>query len=499
MALLAAAQQGDVPALLAAAAQEEAAGRALGEVVHARSGDCAMHVAARTGRVAAVEAVLRRGVPADVRNLEGKTALHEAAQACQAATATVLLAAGAEVDAIKRADWTPLMLACTKPGNTAVVELLLAAGARTELRNKDGWTAWHLAARAGDLAILAAILAVAPGAWDTSAATGRSPLHTAALAGHLPTLALLLSLPYSLDLQDSCGNTALMEAARGGHPELLARLGEAGADPSLLDSMGRGVAMVAAQAGALACLEVCRGWGVSGGRSKEGHTMLHTAARAGQEEVVRRLVEWGEELEARWEPEPAPPPPAPPLPPPAPPGTCGAGPPSGWRCLGSTRAVWGCWWRRGPRWGWRTPRGWRCWASPGPRGSGRGSTRLRNLFKDTLGTKGELCNPNPSFCTFTSCHFYPLQIMLQNLTCALHSLLAEGDRQVHIQRWTSIFFIKTKNVSPFTTGSEPGCGHRPHPGVQGHLLLHPAPLLPLLRHHGPAGAQGAGGTPHTLV
>ena len=52
------------------------------------------------------------------------------------------------MDALKRADWTPLMLACTKPGNGSIIAALLEGGADPSLQNKDGWTAFHLSARA---------------------------------------------------------------------------------------------------------------------------------------------------------------------------------------------------------------------------------------------------------------------------------------------------------------------------------------------------------------
>ena len=115
------------------------------------------------------------------------------------------------MDALKRADWTPLMLACTKSGNGAVVAALLEGGADPALQNKDGWTAFHLAARAanddegeeGALVVLETLLRRDGSLWNTRSVrqevftfgassmidhgctfrsrNGRSPLHTAAL------------------------------------------------------------------------------------------------------------------------------------------------------------------------------------------------------------------------------------------------------------------------------------------------------------------------------
>ena len=76
----------------------------------------------------------------DQRNLEFKTALHEAAQTGHHEAVRLLLESGAEVDSLKRADWTPLMLAATKAGNVKAVEELLEAGADPHIKDKGGNT-----------------------------------------------------------------------------------------------------------------------------------------------------------------------------------------------------------------------------------------------------------------------------------------------------------------------------------------------------------------------
>ena len=124
----------------------------VGDVVHPKTGDGLLHVAARGGHLPCLEYLLRTaGCGVDQRNLEFKTALHEAAQTGHHEAVRLLLESGAEVDSLKRADWTPLMLAATKAGNWKAVELLLEAGAEPGTVNKDGWTALHLAVRTGDL------------------------------------------------------------------------------------------------------------------------------------------------------------------------------------------------------------------------------------------------------------------------------------------------------------------------------------------------------------
>ena len=89
----------------------------IGDILHQKTGDGLLHVAARGGHVPCIQLLLDLGVGVDQRNLEFKTPLHEAAQCGHSEAVKRLLRAGAQVDSLKRADWTPMMLAATKQGN----------------------------------------------------------------------------------------------------------------------------------------------------------------------------------------------------------------------------------------------------------------------------------------------------------------------------------------------------------------------------------------------
>lgn len=97
---------------------------------------------------------------------------------------------GAEVDGLKRADWTPLMLACTKTGPDAVISVnaLLKAGANPIIRNKDGWTPLLLACRTGDVPIIKTLLQQPTVVATTASNNGRTALH---IAGKV----LIITLP----------------------------------------------------------------------------------------------------------------------------------------------------------------------------------------------------------------------------------------------------------------------------------------------------------------
>ena len=65
----------------------------------------------------------------EVDNKDGKRPIHEAAQHGHADCVAYLIGQNVEVDAFKRADWTPLMLACTKD-DLVVVRVLIEEGGK---------------------------------------------------------------------------------------------------------------------------------------------------------------------------------------------------------------------------------------------------------------------------------------------------------------------------------------------------------------------------------
>ena len=273
----------------------------VGDVVHPKTGDGLLHVAARGGHLPCLEYLLRTGgCGVDQRNLEFKTALHEAAQTGHHEAVRLLLESGAEVDSLKRADWTPLMLAATKAGNVKAVEELLEAGADPSVVNKDGWPALHLAVRTGDLEVVRRLADRDPSQWLVLSNNGRSVLHTSCLAGLAPLLSFLLSLPALqslLNTRDTCGNSPLMEAARGDHLECLRLLlGQEQLQVTARDRMGRTVTQVAAQAGAVNTIRYLR---EERGLDPNLDCSLHAAAREGQAEVLRYLLSLGTEVDTR--------------------------------------------------------------------------------------------------------------------------------------------------------------------------------------------------------
>ena len=155
------------------------------KIRHVSSGDSPLHVAAREGNLKIVKSLCSdwkdQKCTIDVVNLEMKTPLHEASQFSRTAVVEYLLEKGANVNSLKRADWTPLMLACTKTGPEALscVQSLLNANANISIKNKDGWTPFHLACRSGDLNIVNLLLKYSPECIEAMSKNGRNALHIA--------------------------------------------------------------------------------------------------------------------------------------------------------------------------------------------------------------------------------------------------------------------------------------------------------------------------------
>ncbi|XP_069314815.1 ankyrin repeat domain-containing protein 16 isoform X1 [Eulemur rufifrons] len=234
------------------------------------AGDTLLHCAARHGRRDILAYLTEAwGMDMEAANRDYKRPLHEAASMGHQDCVRYLLGRGAVVDCLKKADWTPLMMACTRK-NLEVIQDLVEHGASVLLKNKDGWNSFHIASREGDPLILQYLLTVCPDAWKTESKIRRTPLHTAAMHGHLEAVKVLLKrCQYDPDCKDNCGVTPFMDAIQCGHIDV-ARL--------LLEKHK-------------VCLSA---------EDRLGAQALHRAAVTGQDEAIRFLVsELGVEVDVR--------------------------------------------------------------------------------------------------------------------------------------------------------------------------------------------------------
>ena len=185
-------------------------------------GYTALQIAAKDRNTDLIETLLAHG--ANV-NAGGKTPLYFAASNSDIASARLLIAAGANLDAATRTH-TPLSRA-VKKGHEEMAKLLIAAGADV---NVGPWGKEPLfrAVKEGDERI--AKLLIAQGAnVSTTDAKGRTPLHLAAAKGRTKLAELLLVNGADVNAKDSRDKTPLHLATEWRRKETIEVLKQHGA------------------------------------------------------------------------------------------------------------------------------------------------------------------------------------------------------------------------------------------------------------------------------
>lgn len=202
----------------------------------------------------AVNTLLAQGVNPDTAWGDGSTALHWAAYHDDLSAAARLLEAGAVATVANDLGATPLWLAAEN-GSAAMTELLLAAGADP----------------------------------NRALFSGETPLMTATQAGDAQVLRLLLEAGADPDVAVTRGQTALMWAASRGNAGAVAVLLEHGADVEARSEVRRQYVKSEKEQDSHPAYKY---WIEEG-----GSTALIMAARSGDPDSVRLLVEAGADIE----------------------------------------------------------------------------------------------------------------------------------------------------------------------------------------------------------
>lgn len=244
----------------------------------ASAGDSPLADAVQRQDRAALRHLLASKIDVNAPQADGMTALHWAAAHDDAATASLLIKAGANANAVTSVGRvTPLSLACVN-GDPAVVKIMLGGGAQV----------------------------------NSTLADGATPLMTAAASGNVETVRLLLDRGASINAKESHGQTALIFAAGKNRAEVIRLLIARGADASATTSVvklgrprfdedGRPLPVFSRNnaGGRGGSGRTDRGGGL-GGQARGtpatvmgGMTALLIAARNGHDAAVRALVESG--------------------------------------------------------------------------------------------------------------------------------------------------------------------------------------------------------------
>ena len=123
-----------------------------------RDGKTALHKAADWNNVEAARELIGKGADVNARDNSGSTPLHVAANAGGLEVAEILIANGADINAVDKSGATPLFwamaAAATRPARAAkymaVFSLLIEKGVNINAGYKDGWTFLHDAVANGN-------------------------------------------------------------------------------------------------------------------------------------------------------------------------------------------------------------------------------------------------------------------------------------------------------------------------------------------------------------
>jgi uncharacterized protein len=219
----------------------------------------------------------------------------DAAMKNDTAAVRVLIQQAADVNAAQGDGMTALHWAAMN-GNAEMAEMLLYAGANLKATTRIGaYTPLFMAAKSGSSAVIAKLLSAGADA-KTTASTGLNALMMAATSGDAECVRLLIEHGADPNAKETeRGQTALGYAASFNRIDAIRILLQHGASPDLASNVITPRALKGADAAALAGAD---GVSKGGGNPKGGLTPLMYAARQGNMEAVRALLDGRASIDA---------------------------------------------------------------------------------------------------------------------------------------------------------------------------------------------------------
>ena len=222
-------------------------------------GTTALHWAAHWNDVDAVKMLLKAGASPKTANRYGASPLSEAANAANPEIVKILLQAGADAKTLTTADGETVLMSASRTGNIEIVRMLLDGGADVNAQEKyKGQTALMWAAIERHAPVVKLLLERGAD-WKVrgfhretrpprlSAASSISPiprggfsaLHFAAREGDVETVRVMLDGGVDMNYGDVDNTSALVVAIMNKQFTLAKFLIDRGADPNIVDAAGR--------------------------------------------------------------------------------------------------------------------------------------------------------------------------------------------------------------------------------------------------------------------
>ena len=261
-------------------------------------GRSALHVAARTGDVKALEMLLLHNHdPAFINSVTvgGETALCAAVKFGHYHCMSVLLDNHANLDAPDSSGRTVMMYAA-QVSDYDCMGMLLDGGADLNVQDTSGRTALAYAAQFSQDTNLRLLLDFGADP-KLKSSIGRTPLMSTALRGDKGSAEILIKTDPStshLDIQDRNGKTALIVAAESGSTDIAELLTSHGAKLNEKDTQGNTALMHATANGYTACVRaLVAGKAAIDATNNEGETAMSIGILNGNTECICILIESG--------------------------------------------------------------------------------------------------------------------------------------------------------------------------------------------------------------
>ena len=233
---------------------------------------------------AALQALLDRHTEVNIPQADGATALHWAAYWDDLEAVTLLIYAGAQVDAANDLGVTPLSLACAN-GNASLVGTLLKAGADPNTTPSSGETPLMTAARSGSTDAVKMLLSHGAEVNSKTPVSEQTALMWALSEKHLDVARTLIEQKANISARSRSGFTPLQFAARQGDLDGARILLEAGANVNETSSDGSAL-LVATIRGHVPLAIFLLEHGANPNSDETGYTALHWAAGSWETEMT---------------------------------------------------------------------------------------------------------------------------------------------------------------------------------------------------------------------